>query len=143
MTTFTHSQINQRGWKVRAALAFGTALLLPLWSALSNADTLKDIKVSTLPGDKLQLRLELDAPPATKPLSFTIDNPARLALDLPGTTLAVPNKTQNIGTGLAQSVTAVEAGGRTRVVLNMSKVAPYDVSVDGSAVLVTVGEGVT
>jgi type IV pilus assembly protein PilQ len=118
------------------------ALLLPAWTIVASANTLKDIKVASLPGDKVQLRLEMDAPPATKPLSFTIDNPARLALDFPGTTLGVANKSQNIGSGFAQSVSAVEAGGRTRVVLNLTRMVAYDVGLDGSTVVVTVGEGV-
>jgi len=141
MTTVKLSQTSYRRLLRMTVLAIG-ALLLPAWTTMASANTLKDIKVSTLPGDKLQLRLEMDAPPTAKPLSFTIDNPARLALDFPGTALQVPNKTQNIGTGLAQSVSAVEAGGRTRVVLNMSKMVPYDVSLDGNTVVVTVGENV-
>ncbi len=142
MTTGMRYTMGIRKWAWRAVLTM-CALLLPAWAALAQGNALKDIKVASLPGDKLQLRLEMAAPPAAKPLSFTIDNPARLALDFPETSLQAANKTQSIGSGLAHSVSAVEANGRTRVVVNLSRMVGYDVALDGSTVVVTVGEGVT
>ncbi|HTT07574.1 MAG TPA: type IV pilus secretin PilQ [Gammaproteobacteria bacterium] len=117
-------------------------LLVAAWSlcsldALADEPSLNGIKSTALPGDKVQVRLELSSPPADKPLSFTIDNPARIALDFPGTKLNLANKTQTIGSGAAQSVSAVEAGGRTRVVLNLVRMVGYDVKVDGNDVVVT------
>ena len=120
----------------RALLGFSLAFL-PTLSAQADEPSLNNITFSALPGDKVQVRLELSAPPASKPLSFTIDNPARLALDFPGTTLNLAQRTKTIGTGAAQSVTAVEAGGRTRVVLNLVRMVGYDVSLDGKDVVVT------
>ena len=117
-------------------LGFSLAFL-PTLSAQADEPSLNNISFSALPGDKVQVRLQLSAPPATKPLSFTIDNPARLALDFPGTTLNLAQRTKTIGTGAAQSVTAVEAGGRTRVVLNLVRMVGYDVSLDGKDVVVT------
>ncbi len=104
---------------------------------LADEPSLNGVKATTLPGDKVQVRLQLSAPPADKPLSFTIDNPARIALDFPGTRLNLANKTQTIGSGAAQSVSAVEAGGRTRVVLNLVRMVGYDVKIDGNDVVVT------
>jgi type IV pilus assembly protein PilQ len=117
-------------------------LLVAVWSlwglgAQADETSLNSIRSTILPGEKVQVRLELSSPPADKPLSFTIDNPARIALDFPGTKLNLANKTQAIGSGVAQSVSAVEAGGRTRVVLNLVRMVGYDVKVDGSAVVVT------
>ena len=100
------------------------------------AATLDGVGFSKLPGDRVQITLELsDA--VEEPLSFAIDNPARVALDFPGVTLDLPQKTQNIGVGMARSVTAVEAGGRTRVVLNLVQLVPYELRVDGSNVVLT------
>ncbi len=58
-----------------------SSLVLP---TLAAANTLQDISYSALPGDRVQVTLTL-AEPAPTPLSFTIDNPARIALDLPDT----------------------------------------------------------
>ena len=114
----------------------GLYVLVPM---LANATTLDDISYSSLPGDKVLLRLELSEPVQEEPLSFTIDNPARIALDFPGTSLNVDKKNQAIGIGVAHSVSAVEAAGRTRVVLNLVTSVPYDMEVQGNAVIVTVG----
>src|SRR5690606_20719470 len=69
--------------------------------------------------------------------SFTIDNPARVAFDFPGTSLNVPARNQHIGVGQVESVNAVEAEGRTRVVVNLVQLTPYTVSTAGNTVTVT------
>ncbi len=101
--------------------------------------SLEGISYSALPGDKVQVRIDLSTPQASEPLNFTIDNPARIALDFPNTVLATSNRNVSIGLGVAHSVSAVEAAGRTRVVLNLVESVPYDISTDGNAVLVTLG----
>ncbi|MGH8572088.1 MAG: AMIN domain-containing protein, partial [Gammaproteobacteria bacterium] len=75
------------------------------------------------------------------PRAFTIDNPARIALDFADTGLNLADRHRAIGVGPAQSVTAVEAGGRTRVVLNLVRQVPYDLRIEGSAVVVTLHSG--
>ncbi|HMM77994.1 MAG TPA: type IV pilus secretin PilQ [Gammaproteobacteria bacterium] len=116
----------------------GTLLVVPP-SAL--AASLNDISYTALPGDRVQVELELSEPVTAEPLNFTIDNPARVALDFPATTLKVPVKTQTIGVGKVESVTAVEAEGRTRVVMNLVQVVPYSVKTEGNKVKVLL-EGV-
>ena len=44
-----------------------------------------------LPGQQVQVTMRLSGP-APQPLSFTIDNPARISFDLPNTTLALPSR---------------------------------------------------
>lgn len=100
------------------------------------ANSLVDISHVTLPGNKQQLALTLSGP-ADAPKSFTIDNPARIALDLPDTTNEMDSKRIAISSGLLQNVTTVEAGGRTRVVINLTALAPYTTSVRGNQLLVT------
>jgi len=116
----------------------GTLLVVPL-SAL--AASLNGISYTALPGDRVQVELELSDPVTAEPLNFTIDNPARVALDFPATTLNVPVKTQTIGVGKVESVTAVEAEGRTRVVMNLVQVVPYSLKTEGNKVKVVL-EGV-
>ena len=118
----------------RWAAAILSLLLLPL-SALA-VTTLDDVTFTNLPGDRVRLSLELSGP-TDDPLSFAIDNPARIALDLPGVVLNLERRTTNIGIGMARSVTAVEAGGRTRLVLNLVKLVPYEIKKEGNNVVLT------
>jgi len=110
---------------------------------LSQAATLDDISYSVLPGERVQLQIELSEPIQDEPLSFTIDNPARIALDFPNTTLGAVTKHQSIDVGVAHSVSAVEAAGRTRVVLNLVKSVGYDIEVQGSTVTITLAGDVS
>jgi type IV pilus assembly protein PilQ len=111
--------------------------LLPVTAALSNA--LQDVSFATLPGDRVQIKLHMQEP-ASEPASFTIDNPARIALDFPATTINLPRKSQEIGIGVARSVNAVEAGGRTRVVINLAKLVGYTTAVSGNDVIITLND---
>ena len=109
------------------------------FSVTVQAATLDNISYSVLPGDRVQLQIELSEPMDGEPLNFTIDNPARIALDFPNTQLGSVKKSQSIDVGVAHSVSAVEAAGRTRVVLNLVKSVPYEIDVQGSSVIVTLG----
>jgi type IV pilus assembly protein PilQ len=118
-----------------------TVLLLALlWlsttplSAAENA--LKDIKFSALPGDQVQFVLTMEGP-ADEPVAFTIDDPARIALDLMGTTNALDDRSSDVGIGAARSVNVAEAGGRTRVVINLSELVPFDTRAVGNELIVT------
>src|SRR5918992_3365453 len=114
------------------------ALCLPSigWAKVVNLDA---VKFNALPGNKVQVKLELSGPLSREPLSFTIDDPARIALDLPDTRLNLPSKNQPIGVGTVRSLNAVEAGGRTRVVLNLSRLVPYDLAMEGNTAVITLG----
>lgn len=96
--------------------------------------TLDRITYASLPGERLEVRIELSQT-VKDPLVFAIDNPARVAMDFPGVSLKLPKKAQTIGVGMARSVAAVEAGGRTRVVLNLLKLVPYSLRREGSTVI--------
>jgi type IV pilus assembly protein PilQ len=72
-----------------------------------------------------------------KPLSFTIDNPARIAFDFANTNSKLPKRSQPIGIGIAQSVTAITAKNKTRVILNLTEVVPYSVTTEGNNVMIT------
>jgi type IV pilus assembly protein PilQ len=117
------------------ALLAGIALASQQVQAASNS--LLDISHSTLPGNKQQGALTLSGPVDT-PRSFTIDSPARIALDLPDTVNAMEQQRISVSSGLLKNITSVEAGGRTRVVLNLTTLAPYTTSVRGNQLLVTV-----
>ena len=110
--------------------------MMPSFAAAENAIT--EINYSSLPGDQVQVRISMENS-APEPGSFTIDSPARIAFDFPQTTIKLPNRNQNIGIGVARSINSVEAGGRTRVVLNLSRLVTYNTYVDGNDVVITLG----
>jgi len=107
-----------------------------LATAAENAIT--EISYSSLPGDQVQIKISLENS-AAEPGSFTIDSPARIAFDFPNTKIKLSERSQNIGIGVARSISTVEAGGRTRVVLNLSRLVTYTTTVDGNDIVITLG----
>ena len=99
---------------------------------------LENIEVQSLPGQRLELRLQMNEA-APEPLSFTIDTPARIALDLPDTGLALQSRRQDVKLGPLSTILTAEANGRTRVVLNMNNMVGYETRVVGDSIYVTLG----
>ncbi|MGD8909153.1 MAG: secretin N-terminal domain-containing protein, partial [Chromatiales bacterium] len=97
---------------------------------------LTSIDFSALPGDRVQLTLSMSEE-VTEPASFITENPARISLDFAGVKSELGFKTKLIGVGPVHSVTALEAGSRTRRGINLSQSVPYTAKVDGRQVLVT------
>ena len=119
-----------------------SCLGLPLLAAFSPAllaASLNTLDVATLPGDRVELKLGFDEP-AAAPRGYTLDQPARIALDLPGVTNRLGIKTRELGVGNARSLTVVEAQGRTRLVVNLTSLVPYSTRVDGNNLFVVLGE---
>ena len=119
-----------------------TASLLCLLSVftLAKADlsgnVIEAVDYATLPGNRLQISLKLSQQAVT-PLSFTIDNPARIAFDFANTGSSLPKRAQSIGVGIAQSITTIATKTKTRVILNLTEVVPYQVTTQGRNVLIT------
>ncbi|HXQ20423.1 MAG TPA: AMIN domain-containing protein, partial [Candidatus Acidoferrales bacterium] len=123
-----------------AALALFLALV-PVGASFAQAvaNRLESVEVATLSGQQVQLKFHTSGP-APQPLAFTIDKPARISLDLPGVTLALPSRRIDVKSGGVDSVVAGEGSGRTRLVLNMDSLVPYDTRVEGNVITVTVGQ---
>ncbi|MGI9248753.1 MAG: type IV pilus secretin PilQ [Woeseiaceae bacterium] len=123
-----------------AVLAQAAALLF--WGALASAqegNTLQDIQVQSLPGERVELRLVM-SDTAPEPLDFTIENPARIALDLPNTSLGMSSRRRDVNLGPLDTVLTAEANGRTRVVLNLGTMVGYETRRSGNTVFVTLGD---
>ena len=99
---------------------------------------LEGIDVQTLSGQQVQLKLRLSGL-APEPIPFTIDKPARIAFDLPNTTLALTSRRIDVHSGGVDTVLAAEANGRTRLVVNVDSLLPYATKVDGNNIIVTLG----
>src|SRR5688572_13962508 len=134
-------------WNTDTARGFvqwlgGAMVILAIaWSQLAvaqGAARLTAIEVLPMQGSTLQVRLRTDGA-APQPLTFTIDSPARLSVDLPDVALALENRRIDVGTGGVDTIVAAEATGRTRVVFNLDSLVAYTAVAEGDSVLVTVG----
>ncbi|MCQ4316614.1 type IV pilus secretin PilQ [Stutzerimonas zhaodongensis] len=117
----------------------GLSMLAAFISPALLAANLNSLDVASLPGDRVELKLAFDEPVPT-PRGYTLDQPARIALDLPGVTSKLASKNQELGVGNARSVTVVEAQGRTRLIVNLTSLVPYSTRVDGNNLFVVLGE---
>lgn len=87
-------------------------------------------------GGSLFVRLQFAQPLTAPPASFSVANPARIAFDFPATANALGRGVQEIGQGDLRSANIVQAGDRTRLVLNLLKMTPYETRVDGRNVVI-------
>ncbi|MCA1804409.1 MAG: type IV pilus secretin PilQ [Xanthomonadaceae bacterium] len=125
------------GWQGRLQNLLWSTLLLLAGSGTALADNaIEAIEFSGLSGNRVQIVMRMSQPPQD-PMSFTIDNPARIALDFPATTSKLDRRSQDIGVGAAKSITAVEAQGRTRVVVNLVEMVSYETRVVDNQVVLT------
>jgi type IV pilus assembly protein PilQ len=130
-------------FKIRTAMIGAVALValsaLAFEAGAQGAEPLKleSIDVQTS-GQQVQLKLHLSGP-APEPLPFTIDKPARIAFDLPNTTLALASRRIDVRSGGVDTVLAAEANGRSRLVVNVDQLMPYTTKVDGSTITVILG----
>ena len=106
-------------------------------AAMAQSTTrLESIDAQATSGDRVELTLRLsDAAPT--PLTFTVDNPARIALDLPDTSVAMTSRRVDVKQGVLDTVNVAEANGRTRVVLNVDSLVPYETRVQGNTIIVS------
>ncbi|WP_342243668.1 type IV pilus secretin PilQ [Pseudomonas sp. OTU5201] len=117
----------------------GITLLAALLSPALLAANLQALDVAALPGDRVELKLAFDEP-VVAPRGYTIEQPARIALDLPGVSNKLGTKNRELGVGNARSVTVVEAKDRTRLIINLSTLVPYSTRVEGRNLYVLVGD---
>lgn len=132
-------------WKHVMNISFsrlGGLLVATLLSPALLAANLQDLSVAALPGDRVELKLSFDEPVA-EPRGYTIEQPARIALDLPGVSSKLASKNRELGLGNARSLTVVEAKDRTRLIINLTSLAPYSTRVQGKDLFVVVGDMAT
>jgi type IV pilus assembly protein PilQ len=98
---------------------------------------IEKIDFSALSGGRVSIRVQLKEPIANPPAGFTLNNPARIALDFPkvGNGLEKNNITNE--QGALKSVSLAQAKDRTRMVLNLSKNVGYNTVVSGNDVIIT------
>ncbi|MDE2155052.1 MAG: type IV pilus secretin PilQ [Xanthomonadaceae bacterium] len=109
-------------------------------AAMAASSTLKDIRYDTLPGGNVELHMDFASGPVPQPKIFTTSNPPRIAVDFADTDNAAARH-QDIGKGSTSGVSAVSAGGRTRVVVELMRESTYRSRVEGNSLVLTVNNG--
>ncbi|WP_241380240.1 AMIN domain-containing protein, partial [Escherichia coli] len=85
--------------------------------------------VSPATGGKVVVRVTLKQAPASPPAGFTVNNPPRIAFDFPNTASTLGRSAQEVNEGDLRSINVVQAGDRTRLVLNLARATGYDTQV--------------
>jgi type IV pilus assembly protein PilQ len=129
---------------LKRILAFGamvgTLLLssgMPLHASAADTNAIESLEYSTMQGNSVVLRLGFRQPLETEPVGFTLANPPRIALDFANIENGLGRNAQNVNEGVLKSLNIVQAGARTRLVLNLVKTAQYSTRIDGKHLLVT------
>ncbi len=108
-------------------------------SSLVSANELQSLDYSALSGNKGVVTLTFSEA-VEKPESFATDEPARIVLDFHGVSNKLNETTQQINNGQTRSIATVEAGDRTRMVINLLRKLPYEIEVEGKIVKVFLNE---
>jgi type IV pilus assembly protein PilQ len=117
---------------------YGVMLSTLLACGLLDAANLTNVNFTSLPGGRFEAKLDFDEVPP-QPTGYTIEKPARIALDLPGVTSQLAQKKHTLSDGNANSAVFLESGGKTRMILNLTQLAPYNARIEGNSLYVELG----
>ncbi|GAB3680841.1 type IV pilus secretin PilQ [Salinisphaera aquimarina] len=109
-------------------------------SAQAASNRLTGVDAVSTSNSGINIRLKLDSA-APVPSVFTVNEPARLSIDLPATELAVAQRYQRIDQGPVQAIAMAASNDRTRVVIELSSMVDYQVNRQGNEIIVGIGSG--
>ncbi|MES2129680.1 MAG: type IV pilus secretin PilQ [Pseudomonadota bacterium] len=117
----------------------GASLLLALCAgtALAQENAIESITANQQ-GSNVIIKVAMKNPPGKLPIGFSITNPARIALDFGATSNATGKASQDVNLGDVRSINVVQAGERSRLVVNLRRALNYATAIDGNAIIVTV-----
>lgn len=107
-------------------------------TAAVTSNAIEKIEASAISGQTL-LKVTLRQPLANLPSSFTVSSPPRIAFDFLDTANASGNNTKKVSLSDLQSINIVQAGARTRLVLNLNRPSRYEARLDGSVLYISLG----
>ncbi len=132
-----------RGIQILLSCTAATVLMtLSVPASAQNGNVIESLDVSTQSG-KVTVKLSLKEPLPNPPAGFTLNNPPRIAIDLPGTSNGLGRSTQDVNQGDLKTIRLGQSSGRTRVVFNLSKMVAYDARMEGKDVIVTLQSAAT
>jgi type IV pilus assembly protein PilQ len=121
------------GWGALQGAAIACMTLTAVWAQAQNA--IQSI-TGGIQGGVEVIRINTTEPLAAVPTGFTIQAPARIALDFPGVANAIGRNAVDINEGNLRSANVVQAGDRTRVVINLKQSAAYEAKIEGKSLIV-------
>lgn len=128
---------NQNCWMTRPMWRrLGLAATLMLVALVAQAQSAIEAVSGSIQGGVEVVRVDLTQPLEAVPSGFSIQSPARIALDFPGISNAMGRSTVAVDQGNLRSVNVVQAGDRTRVVLNLKQATTYKVQLQGKSLFV-------
>ncbi len=133
---FSRTRLTDMVFRSLQAFAFIFSLLV--LAGASHGAQLKDVTFSALAGDATEIVLGFDAPPP-QPKGYTIEKPARIALDLPGVNSALDSRYHDLGAGNAKRMTVIDAKDRARIILDLAELVPYTTTVRGNSLVIRIG----
>ena len=128
--------IRQQSRWCRHLRMVGTAIVVVLGATVSHARGSIESVAGFIQGGAEVLRIDFSEPQTELPTGFAIQSPARIALDFPATTNGAGRSLVEINQGNVKSANIVEAGERSRIVLNLKQPTSYRAELHGKTVLV-------
>ncbi len=125
---------NWTTWQRACALA--GVFLTAGWSFAARAETAVEGVSSSMQGGVEVVQIDFSQPLPAIPAGFTVQSPARIALDIPGATNGMGRSTVDINQGNLRSVNVVQSGDRSRLVLNLKSASGYKAQLQGKSLLV-------
>ena len=104
---------------------------------VDSRNRIEEINVSAAQGNKSLIKIALKQPLASLPVGVTLSNPARIYFDFPDTVNALGKSTQSMGEEGLRSYNVIQAGNRTRLVLNLSRPAIFDARIENNTLFIT------
>ena len=129
-----NKQNKQTGLNMWHRLVFSVALVFT--ALVAHAETSIESVTGSVQSGTEVVRIDLSQALTAPPTGFSIQSPARIALDFPGVTNSMGRSTVDVNQGNLKSVSVVQAGERTRVVLNLKQAASYRTEIQGKSLLV-------
>ena len=122
-------------YAMAAVAATCLAMAGPLSAQTATTNSIEAI-VAAPQGDNVAVKIDLREPLTAPPTGFSVANPAKIAFDFPGTANGLGKNSLTFKEGDLQSANVVQVGGRTRVVLNLTRSLNYTTRLDGKSLYI-------
>lgn len=129
---FTHTGYRTARW---AAAIFCAVLTSSAWANVA----VTNVEFANKASGALEIRLDFDGAPPN-PKTYTITQPARLVVDMEGVSSRLEQKKHSLGMANAESLMVLEAGDRTRAIVNLKSMSPYSTNVRGNSLFIELGQ---
>jgi type IV pilus assembly protein PilQ len=136
--------MTQLNYKTEHLFQLAVLLLASFWMSFSSAqgiaevvNSIQAVSATSMQGGDVVLKVGMKNPPSGLPLNFTINTPPRIAFDFPNTNNALGKSVQEFGEGELRSANIVQAGNRTRLVVNLNQMLGYESKIEGNDLLIT------